>query len=426
MKNKSLKKINQQYGQYFCTKPFTEICNTSTEGVKLCCNSDIIITRSERQDNQTLSEIFNSHPKIQKIRKKILNNEPVDACKSCYYHEKINGSSMRTDSIKKIERQNPDLLNKIISSGHSEVVSMDIKFGNKCNLGCVMCEPTSSSLIGKERATNNLPDILLDELSNKKNPKKILYNFNNVDFQDLKTHAHTLRKFSAKGGEPMLLPYYNEWIDYLVENNYSKNISMFTVTNGTIDVSHKVENFSKFKEFEICWSVDAVGQNFNYVRWPASFDKVRKNHYKLLDRVKEKKYQNFQFKFNTVTHSLNVDQMIPIVKYAEELELVKDITFLYAHSPDAMNPGLISENTLENFKYEIENYINENGKFETELEDILNIVTDKWYSIRKDKEKFQNHLRKLKAMTEFWKINRGLDVNDYCLTYRDTISQLKE
>ena len=419
----NLQEFNKKFGKVFCVKPFTEICNTPTGSIKLCCNSDVVIHHSERK-NESLTETFYNHPKLQEIRKQLLEGKSIQACNRCYRDEELTGKSIRTFSTKSLETHEPEMLAKIISEGDKKIRSMDIKFGNKCNLGCVMCDAKASSVIAKERFVNNIPVLLDDEIKQTKEDE-IEFEFHDVEFEKLKNHAGEIRSFSAKGGEPTLLPFYNKWTEYLVENKFSQNISFFTVTNGTVDLSTRVDRYSKFKDFEICWSVDAVNKSFDYIRWPAKFEKIQKNHKKFIKIVEENEYNNFYFMFNTVAHCLNIDQMVPIAEYADSLKVIDDIAYLDAHSPDGLFNGLISEKTLETFRNQVNIYCNSSGKFKQELNDIFNIVENNWQEIRQDKNEFQKKLNKLKTMVDFWKNVRGLDVNDYCPTYQDTISQLK-
>jgi MoaA/NifB/PqqE/SkfB family radical SAM enzyme len=413
--------FSEKYGETFCIKPFTEICNTPTGGVKLCCNSDSVVN-SRDVNGRTLADIFFNDQKISDIRKKILAGEKIPACSRCYSDEKIIGKSMRIERSSSLEKNFPDSFEKIVNHGHVELLTMDVKFGNKCNLGCVMCEPSASSVIALERRKNKIPSSVQSvwEL-----PEKVNYDFLDAEFDALKEYSHTLNSFAAKGGEPTLLPFYNKWIDHLVDTGHSKNIKFFTVTNGTVDLSKKISQIKEFKEFEICWSIDGIGKTLEYIRWPASFKKISSNQKKLINLVKDNDYKNFLFSFNTVAHVLNVDQLVAVARYADSLKIIDNISFLDELHIDAMSTGLISEKTLVSLKTDINEYNVGGGRFKQALNDIYIMIEENYQIIRKDQEKFQKSLNQLQQMTEFWKDVRGLDVNDYCATYADTISQLK-
>lgn len=415
----SPEEFNQEFNESFCIKPFTEICNTPNNHLKLCCHSDENIWIDRKLDKKTLYENFQNHPRFVEIRQKMLKGERVDACNVCYRKEKIHGSSARIHHTTILDAKEPEVVKNIIEYGELSLKTMDIKFGNKCNLGCVMCGKGASSVIAKEWQNNVVPknsgfeQLSLDD--------EVITEFDSVEFESLKDQVKHLRRFSAKGGEPMILPEYHDWINFLVDSGYSEDISVYVITNGTVNFAKDLEKMSKFKEFEVCWSIDAVGKPLEYVRWPVSFKKLSENHRKICEQVKQHGYDNITFMMNTVAHALNIDQIVKVAEYADSLELVDNIEFLNCHGPAGMLNSVISEKTLENFKNDVDNY---HGKHKSGLKKLYNEVEYNWYEIREQKQ-LQNHLQKLKNMTDFWQKVRGLNVEEYCPTYADTIAQLK-
>lgn len=414
-----LEKFNQKYNSSFCIKPFTELCNTPNNNLKLCCHSDSVDIK-KHDSSKTLYDYYLDHPTMLEIRRKMLAGETVSECNVCYKKEKIHGNSMRTKHTVMLEERDPELVKSIFATGEKQLRTMDIKFGNKCNLGCVMCNDKASSVIANEWYYNEVPEKSgLVQLSDK---DKLVTEFNSVEFEKLKQHAGSLKRFSAKGGEPMILPEYHQWIDFLVESKYSEDIEVYIITNGTVDFSKDLEKMNQFKEYEVCWSIDAIGKGLEYVRWPVKFEKLSRNHHKIIAEVKAKNYQNLLFMINTVAHVLNIDQIVKVAEYADSLGLIHQVEFLNCFGPDGMLNGLISEKTLNQFRKDIDDY---HGKFKPGLEKLYTEVEYNWHHIRKDQDEFQDQLIKLKNMTDFWKHTRGLDVQEYCSTYQDTIAQLK-
>lgn len=414
-----LAEFNKQYGESFCIKPFTEICNTAKNNLKMCCVADSFDTANS---SKTLVDAFYNHPEMNAARQKILAGEIVNECHKCYYNEKILGSSARIQHTLNLKNQDPELFDKILKTGHVEVRTMDVKFGNKCNLGCVMCSHHSSSTIGRELKNNAVSDELTKIWINDPVHE---YDFDSVEFEELKQYASTIRRFAAKGGEPTLLPLFKEWIDFLVDNEYSKNIRFSTVTNATVDLSPLIEKLVQFDEFEIFWSVDAIGHAFKFLRWPATFEKVSKNHKRMIKAALDHDIERFNFGFSVVCHSLNLDQMVKIAEYADELEYVCEVYYNIAHGNDAMIPGVVSEKTLNQFKQDVGNYCQGDGKFKNQLKNLLSKVEDRYIEIHSDEDRLSGLINNLVMMTDFWKKTRGLDVNDYITTFQDTVSQIK-
>lgn len=416
-KFQKLAEFNKQYGESFCVKPFTEICNTTGGAVKLCCNSSTVIGRNER-NGSPYAEIFYDDQRFADIREKISSGERVVQCKKCYYNEKVTGKSERITHSLNLKRKNPELFQKIVDENYVELKTMDIKFGNKCNLGCVMCDSGSSSTIGKERERHGIPDEISEIWDHNRE-----HHFDSYEFEQLKKYAHTITSFSAKGGEPTLLPHFNEWIEFLSDNGHSKNINFLIVTNATVDLSPLVPKLKTFESFNIYWSVDAIDDLFRYVRWPATFDKVSKNHKRIIQASEN--YNNFIFGFSVVAHALNVDQMVKIAEYGDSLGNLHNISYNIAYDSPPLNPGVISAKTLKQFKLDVDNYCQGSGKFKDNLKNLYLKIEERFNEYHSNEDNLQDNLKKLEIMTKFWKKTRGLDAYDCVPSYKDTISQIK-
>lgn len=414
----SLDEFNSKYNKSFCIKPFTELCNTPSNKLKLCCRSDYI---DVKKDGSSLYEHFLNNDRMNDVRQKMLAGEYIKECSACYKKEEIHGTSARVHHTTLLEDDDPELISKILNHSHTEIRSMDVKFGNKCNLGCVMCDNGASSVLAKEWYNNDVP--AGSGLKNLSDDKNLLMTFESSQFESLKEQAKHLQHFSAKGGEPMILPEYHEWIDFLYQNGYSENVEVYVITNGTVDFSRDLEKMNSFQEYEVCWSIDGVGKALEFVRWPVKFKKLANNHKKIIDIVEQNNYKNLKFMINTVAHALNIDQMVSVAEYADSLgPRITQIEYLDCHSPDTMLSGLISEKTLNDFKNQIHQYT---GAHKHSLEQLYTEVEYSWHEVRKDQQEFQKKLKGLQLATEFWRSVRGLNVEDHCPSYVDTIAQLK-
>ena len=74
-------------------------------------------------------------------------------CEDCMEHEKLKKNSMR------IERS-------VCYDDYNNYTDAEIKFGNLCNLGCVMCSPYNSSLIQDEYLKMQGQHKLFERVSN--------------------------------------------------------------------------------------------------------------------------------------------------------------------------------------------------------------------------------------------------------------------
>ena len=420
--NLSLEEFNVLYGESFCVKPFIEICNDTANNVLLCCNSEIVVSSAEKQ-NQSHKDIFFNHRTFGEIREKALSGAPINACTKCISFESITGTSMRLESSNQVRSNNPELFNSIVQKGTVQLKTLDIKFGNKCNMGCVMCSASSSSIISQERHDYEIPALLKDIWLT---PETVLIDFDDHELEQLKLVAGDIRRFKTTGGEPMLLPGFKSWLEFLVESDYSKNIQVVVVTNGTVSSIPILPLMGQFKKFIMVLSIDAVDELTEYIRYPVKFPKLMNNHITIHDAIvdNENYIQTISLEISTVMHVLNVHKIIDIFKYAEEhLPHIKTngIEVVLASSPSGMEPGLIDADTFAQFKLSVEQY---NGKFINTVKDVFAMLESQYNELNNNIESKQLKLTQLRDMTKYWKHSRRLDVHDYVTTYTNTILQL--
>jgi organic radical activating enzyme len=160
---------------------------------------------------------------------------------------------------------------------------LEIQTDKTCNGGCIMCGPWLSTYWQSE----------LKQFSKKPIIDPIDRILSLIDIQ--KT-----RRILFLGGEPFLsetdmkvLPLIDR--PELVDLQYT--------TNGSIYPSSRhVELWSKFKSVLINFSLDGIGNRFNYIRYPLKWDLVEQN---MLSMMKEFP-ANVKFKSNHTVNILNL------------------------------------------------------------------------------------------------------------------------
>lgn len=167
---------------------------------------------------------------------------------------------------------------------------LTVSFDNICNLACVTCTPSNSTMLIKE-FTIDFPDGVMGHDKKyythlqKQAPKKI-------DFikTTLANNKFNTIRFDVLGGEPLINPSIFEFLDWLSEQPYAKKVNLSFTTNGTT-YNEKIENYlSKFDNVIIQLSIDGIGAEYEYLRFGNDFstlEKVCDEFYKLT------KYPNF-------------------------------------------------------------------------------------------------------------------------------------
>lgn len=272
--------------KHFCIKLFTGLSITPSGACAPCCLFERMISDDNGEvykiwkDDQ--GDIFNSKF-MQDIRRKTLNDEPIDACRQCYQMESAGGTSLRIQS----NSEEPVPL-KFLKYDDTQIPrTLDLKLNNKCNLRCRMCQPRDSNLIYDEFRKISMTDASFENYTNThmtdpdlRMPLDEIPEWSSTSqfeeiFSDL---LPGLRKISIVGGEPLLLDETYQLLEKAVESGHSKKIRIVLTTNLTQVRTDKLKKIMMgFEKVLINISLDAVGPELNYIRYPSNFEHIMKN-----------------------------------------------------------------------------------------------------------------------------------------------------
>lgn len=163
---------------------------------------------------------------------------------------------------------------------------------NICNLKCVTCTPNNSTQILAERlkyddkfAPEHIRKFVTDVVA-KQTPKKVGF------IKDtLSTSTFSEVRIDLLGGEPLINPAVFDFIDWLTEQPYASNLVLSITTNGTTYTDKIIKYINIFRRVHIQLSIDGVGEEFEYLRFGASFETLEKvcdSFYQLTEQ-----YDNF-------------------------------------------------------------------------------------------------------------------------------------
>ncbi len=140
----------------YCVHLFSQVATDPSGYLRPCCQ----FKQEEKFhiSKTTPSDFFNS-PYFQNLRKKVNNGEKLKSCDYCYSMEKVNVKSMR-------QRHNLYYFEIVKKVGNNiqqkSIHSFDVRMGNLCNLGCVMCGPDTSSFLEKEQRKHHRESFFWD------------------------------------------------------------------------------------------------------------------------------------------------------------------------------------------------------------------------------------------------------------------------
>jgi len=283
----------------FCPVPWNFLAVRSNGDLRICChanqskNKGIIRGSDDRPMNgrtANLEEARNSHI-LKEVRSKMLQSEWPEECIRCQREEE-NGLRSRRDyereswNLKEEEVKKHTSSNGEIDLEHMPLKYIDLRFGNKCNLSCRMCGPADSTgwytdhvkLTGDESFYDTHGKVeLVKGISGKYTTNDYEWYESDKFWQQLSILAKKVVHIYMAGGEPLLIDQHYEFLDRCIEMKWASNIVLEYNTNLTV-LDDKILNlWSKFKNVRVGASIDGIGPVFEYQRYPANWNYVKKN-----------------------------------------------------------------------------------------------------------------------------------------------------
>ena len=259
----------------FCVLPFVSIEADPMGKCKVCCLSYDTIPDIDLKTN-TLTEAFNS-PYMNDLRQNFLNGEKPANCNRCWAEEASGRTSKRMHSYARLRQLLGNA--EFTKNTDGELMFLDLKLGNICNLKCRICGSFSSSKWAQEEI-NIYPgnQTAKDNLEKGRWPREA-----KRFWENLTQLLATSRYFEFTGGEPFLIDEHFDLLATAVEMGYAKNIEIHYNTNLTTFPKRGLEIWPHFKMVEIAVSVDDIGPRFEYQRYGANWIKAMDNLHRLYD-----------------------------------------------------------------------------------------------------------------------------------------------
>tara|TARA_Y100000748_G_scaffold14859_1_gene11688 strand:- start:3184 stop:4383 length:1200 start_codon:yes stop_codon:yes gene_type:complete len=262
-------------------------------------------------NNNSLESVWNSD-QIKNIRLKMIKGENISSCSKCVEQESRGYKSMRESQ----DMEENFSLTKEDGSVDVMPTTMELHFGNLCNLKCKMCGQQYSNQIGKElieigKSDNEFLNWVYKESGNVNiwtNNLSVEYKW----FQNKKIKnklfeyiSKNITNLTVIGGEPTVIPEFWELFEYLEQKDTLKNLSITLTTNLT-NVNPKLTNWlPKMKNWKVWASVDGINERTEYIRYPSNFRKICDN----LEFYKKLLGTNGSITLSPAIQLLNIDQL---------------------------------------------------------------------------------------------------------------------
>jgi MoaA/NifB/PqqE/SkfB family radical SAM enzyme len=296
------------------------------------------------------------------LRQQFLDGKKPTGCNNCWKNEQNSVKSQRLNDAYVYRDKIFDIdYNDTISRN---LIGLDIKINKTCNLSCRICGPAFSSKWANEVSQNKESYPQFSSLTLLKNEWTDV-NGSEV-WKDLQDLTSDLSHLNFSGGEPLLDKTHSSLLQYFINKQRSSHISLHYNTNATVFASNLISLWSRFKEVELSFSIDAIGKKFEYERYGVSWKTV-------VDTIeKYKKVTDTVINLNvwsTVT-TLNILDTYTLFQFCKKYKL--PLSFNPLDKPKQLNIGLFNK---EQKKYITDKLLNihDNG-FQKIIEPIVSVM----------------------------------------------------
>jgi MoaA/NifB/PqqE/SkfB family radical SAM enzyme len=237
-----------------CILPFIHLETTTVGEARPCCMWEGPAVGNF--NTQSLDEIWHGDS-MQQLRNSFRAGVQPKGCENCWRAEAAGYTSKRINDNRRFAHHEP-------LTTLDAPVYLDLKLGSICNIKCRICSTEYSQKWAQdETQIYGAPRF----------PTKLNWLDDDSEFWDnLKDIAPTIEFIDFTGGEPFLVKPHWQLLKYLVDNNYSKNISVHYNTNGTVLPTTAQRNlWREFKWVETMFSFDGIDSKFEYQRHPAKW-----------------------------------------------------------------------------------------------------------------------------------------------------------
>ena len=291
----------------FCILPWVHLSTRPDGSMRVCCTANassigatndkehggqvgILKTDDGKPNNLNVSDFLSSWNStyMKNVRKQMLNGEKPPSCLKCYKEEAAGHNSKRMwETAYWSQRVDVDKLIADTAEDGSvppQLAYIDLRFGTKCQLACVMCSPHDSSgwikdykAIFPAVENANLKETM--QWQDKGSTNGSSYNWhkqNPIFWQQFYEQIPNMQQIYFAGGESLIIEEHYDILEECIRQGYAKDLELRYNSNG---VEWRDDLFDLWKEFKLVrfhYSVDSIGEMNEYIRYPSKWERTEK------------------------------------------------------------------------------------------------------------------------------------------------------
>jgi len=324
----------------FCALPWMHLATSPSGSFRVCCNSvppnNLLQTNGKKHKihNSTAEEAWNSETN-RDIRLQMLAGERPNTCTKCFREEAQGMRSPRMIANKNYQKYVPNPIEITDADGSTpiNVIYLDLRLGNKCNIKCVMCSPFSSNQWLKE--WNDVNPVKLTEDEHNHLTNNMSWPDNHSWLTTIEPHLSTITKIYFTGGEPTLADAHLDLLQLCINRGYAQNMTIKYNTNLTNVPVRAIQYWDKFDKVLFNVSIDGYDKINDYVRYPSVWKVIDKNLHTLNDMAANGK---IMIGVHACIQAHNILSITPLMDYLVQFKNITSFPYLNVlDHPDHLN-----------------------------------------------------------------------------------------
>ena len=267
----------------FCVLPWISLEASPIGTVRPCCLADDELVDDEGNKFSLLTADFadiQNSASMRGLREQFLAGEQPQTCRKCWNEERSGRTSKRMHTLDRMKHMG---ITSDWTADAKPLMFLDLKLGNICNLKCRICGAWSSSQFATEE---------INQLPREKQKQSFPYQMlragawpreNKSFWNEIDQCLNDIRYIEFTGGEPFMIDQHFDMLQGIVDRGIAHQVEIHYNTNGTQWPDRGPDIWKHFKTVEVAFSIDDVGERFEYQRtnadWAVVLDTITSFQY---------------------------------------------------------------------------------------------------------------------------------------------------
>ncbi len=334
----------------FCILPWIHLSTRPDGQMRVCCtanassvgptneklhggNIGVLKDKEGRPNNLNVSDFVSSWNSdyMKNVRTAMLTGEKPASCLKCFKEEAAGHRSKRQWEteywMKRVDVK--ELVKETEEDGtyQPKLRYIDLRFGTKCQLACIMCSPHDSSgwIKDWQAVYPTLENDKVKEIwnwENKGSTNGSSYNWhknNPVFWEQFFEQIPHMKQLYFAGGEALIIEEHYMILEECIKQGYAKDMEIRYNSNAVEWREDLFELWKHFKLVRFHYSVDDFGARNEYIRYPSKWERTQEVFHILDTQTSD----NVEVTVACAVNALNIYYLPEFIKWKLEQNFKK-------------------------------------------------------------------------------------------------------